>query len=62
MNVAASRDVRNWNIPILACLTGKMPWAYLAPEIIEHAGQFYIAAYKYNETHNGICMAHLAWE
>jgi hypothetical protein len=62
MNVLASRDVQKWDVPILTCLTGTDAWGFIAPEIIEHHGDQYIAAYKYNEQRNGIYMARLVWE
>ena len=60
MNVLASTSPTRWDGGILTTLTPKNPQALLAPEIVEHEGRHYIAAYR-NHGRDGIFMAEMTW-
>ena len=59
LNLLSSRDLTAWAGPPVAELNPK-PLQYLAPEVIEHEGRLYVAAYK-DHGRAGIFMARLGW-
>lgn len=60
MDVYASRSLTDWSAAERTQLVPRRRHAYLAPEIVEHDGVTYIAAYgDYGKT--GIFLARLAW-
>lgn len=61
LNVLASRDVTRWEGPAIASLSGPNVFEYLAPEVVEHDGQAYLAAYR-DHGKGGIYLAKLGWK
>ena len=59
MNVLASRSPTEWTGPIL-CTLADEPLGTLAPEIIEHEGEFFVAGYR-DWGNSGIWMSRLGW-
>ncbi len=60
LNVLASQSPREWDVTILTALE-RNPMAYMAPEIVEHEGEMYIAGYR-DHGRDGIFMNRLTWE
>ena len=61
LNVFASKDPSRWSGPATASMTGKNVFEYLSPEIIEHDGRAYLAAYK-DHGKGGIHVVRLGWK
>jgi hypothetical protein len=61
LHVYASRDPARWEGPPVAVLSGKDPLQHLSPEIVEHEGSTYLAAYR-DHGKAGIFMTRLAWK
>lgn len=57
--ILASKDLGRWEGPPVTTLKAK-PFEYLAPELVEHDGRMYLAAYK-DHGKAGIFMARLNW-
>jgi hypothetical protein len=62
MNVFASDDPKRWRDRELTTMTPGDPRGFLAPEIVEQDGQFYLAGYRYDEDWRGIYMAPFSWQ
>lgn len=61
LNVYASRELRAWTGPPVASLAGKNASEFLSPELIEHGGKTYLAAYK-DHGKAGIFLTTLSWK
>ena len=61
LNVLASKDPARWEGPPVAALAGKNVLEYLSPEIVEHEGRTYLAAYK-DHGKGGIHVVRLGWK
>jgi hypothetical protein len=61
LNVYASKDLRRWEGPPVAALAGKNAFEFISPELIEHDGKTYLAAYK-DHGKAGIFLTRLSWK
>lgn len=61
LNVLASKEPARWSGPPIAALAGRNVFEYLAPEIVEHEGRTFLAAYK-DHGKAGIWVARLGWK
>ena len=61
LNVLASKDLSRWSGPATASMAGKNEFEYLSPEIVEHEGRAYLAAYK-DHGKGGIHVVRLGWK
>jgi hypothetical protein len=61
MDVFASPSLTDWSGARRCELVPGDRRAYLAPEVVEHAGATYLAAYSYDHGRSGIYLARLAW-
>jgi hypothetical protein len=60
LHVYASREPTQWAGPAIANLSGTNVFEYLSPEVIEHEGAQYLAAYK-DHGRAGIWLVKLGW-
>jgi len=61
LNVLASKEPTRWAGPAVASLAGKNVFEYISPEVVEHEGRTYLAAYK-DHGKGGIYLARLDWK
>jgi hypothetical protein len=61
LHVYASSDPARWSGPPVAVLSGRDALEFLSPEIVEHEGRTWIAAYR-DHGRAGIWLAPLAWK
>lgn len=61
LNVFASKDPSRWEGPPVASMAGRNPLEYLSPEIVEHDGKTYLAAYR-DHGKGGIHVVRLGWK
>ena len=60
LNVLSSADPAKWSGPAVASMADGDPLRFLSPEIVEHEGRTWIAAYR-DHGRSGIFMAPLRW-
>jgi hypothetical protein len=61
LNVFASKEPSRWEGPPVASMAGRNALEYLSPELVEHDGKTYLAAYK-DHGKGGIWVARLGWK
>jgi hypothetical protein len=61
LHVYASESLTRWPSAPIAVLSGKNPLEHLSPELVEHEGKTWVAAYR-DHGRAGIWLAKLAWK